>query len=488
LYFSTLSQEETGIWFLLSNSQGLLEVLGFGIAPTLTRRIALAKGKNGEHLDVDFSKESRHEIGNLIVTGRIMLVIVAIISLFASLLIGTLFISRLNLTEVPINEVKLSWLFLCIGFASSVWLDYQYSLLSGLGYVGLSNAANTFINTLLMVVNALVVLAGGGLIELAFTAMLTRISQRFIIYIYITSKKPYLLKFKGKWDWGLAKRLSKISILCWFTFLGKLLLVRTDQYFIALSIGADKIPAYQATYQLVSNLSFIASSLIKPSRIFISQLWQAGRIDKVHSMVFKNSLLGLLIMSCGASFLLSSGRELISLWLGNENFLGYSVLTVLCILFMLEVQGSSLILSARAIGREDFAISSISAGITNLILTYFLVDRLGILGVPVATAIAVFCTTTWFAFYRGLNNLKISFKEYFTKVTLLGITVFSFGLLIELVAGKMSALLFENQSSLSNIVLSILIAISIFIISAWFFLLDENNRKSITSNILRSVQ
>lgn len=483
LYFSTLSKEEIGIWFLLSNSQGLLDVLGFGIAPTLTRRIALAKGKNGENLDVDFSEESRHEIGNLVTTGKLMLIVVAFISLLISLLAGELFINQLSLAEIPVGEVKLSWLFLCIGFASSVWLDYQYSLLSGLGYVGLSNAMNTVLKTVFLFANALIVLTGGGLLELAFAAMFIRISQRFLISIYIGLKKPYLLKFKGRWNWGLAKNLSRTSVLCWFTFLGKLLLVRTDQYFIALSIGADKIPAYQAAYQLASNLGVLASSVTKPSMPFISQLWQAGKVGKVHSIVFKNSLLGLLIVVCGASFLLSSGYELISLWLGNENFVGYGVLTAICILFILDVQNGSLVLSARAIGREDFAISSISAGVVNLILTYLLINKLGILGVPLATAIAVFCTTTWFAFYRGLKNLKIPFNEYFTKVTFLGFIVFLLGISIEFSVGKILILFLKEHSLLVHIISSALISFHLFAISGWFFLLDRKRRKSLVSNI-----
>jgi O-antigen/teichoic acid export membrane protein len=482
IYFNCLSKEEVGIWFLLSNSQGFLEVLGLGIAPTLSRKIALAKGKNGSNLDTSFSETSATEIGNLVMTGRIMLLVVALTSLFVSIAAGNFFINQLDFKEVSFSEVKLCWIILSIGFSSSVWLNYQYSLLSGLGYVGITGMLDSCLNILMIVANILILLSGGGLIELAIVSMLVRMSQRFLVSVYIKLKKPYILKFKGRWNFSLAKSLSKMSFFCWMTFLGKLLLVRTDQYFIASISSVENVAVYQATYQLVSNLRVFASSMIQHSSPFLSQLWQAGEYKKMHLIILRGSLLSLLSFVCGASFLLISGEDLISLWLGAGNFIGYNVLITICLLFLLDVQSGSIIFSARAIGREDFATASLLAGILNIALSYLLVKQLGIWGVPLATVLAVMFTTTWYSFYKGLSSLKISQFTYFKNVTSKGLAVFSLCILIEFCIQK----LLETRTDYQIVPVIANASASLFVLasSIWLIVLSKGERIMFKSKVI----
>ena len=68
--FHHLPREELGVWLLLAQTSALLFILDFGLSATLTRRIALAKGKSGSDPNAPLNEESRRDIADLMETGR----------------------------------------------------------------------------------------------------------------------------------------------------------------------------------------------------------------------------------------------------------------------------------------------------------------------------------------------------------------------------------------------------------------------------------
>src|SRR5436189_6224750 len=68
--FRHLPKEELGVWLLLGQSWAAMGILDLGIGVTLTRRIALAKGKSGGDPNAPFTPESLREIADLAESGR----------------------------------------------------------------------------------------------------------------------------------------------------------------------------------------------------------------------------------------------------------------------------------------------------------------------------------------------------------------------------------------------------------------------------------
>ena len=63
-------KDEVGIWMLLGQTSALLGIFDLGLAATLTRRIALAKGKSGSDPNAPLSEKSRQEIADLVASAR----------------------------------------------------------------------------------------------------------------------------------------------------------------------------------------------------------------------------------------------------------------------------------------------------------------------------------------------------------------------------------------------------------------------------------
>src|SRR3954469_2436271 len=68
--FRHLPKEELGVWLLLGQSWVAMGILDLGLAVTLTRRIALAKGKSGGDPDAALTPETQREIADLVAGGR----------------------------------------------------------------------------------------------------------------------------------------------------------------------------------------------------------------------------------------------------------------------------------------------------------------------------------------------------------------------------------------------------------------------------------
>jgi len=479
--FRLINKEELGIWFLLGNSQQFISLLGFGIAPTLTRYIAFAKGKSGSDVNVDINEESKKEIADLVFTGQVVLRTLAVFVFFVACISGYLLIRQLTLKEAKLTTVIIAWVLLCAGNAIGVWVSYLNCWLTGIGYVGWEGVINTSIYLISIVSNIVIAFAGFGLLGLSTVTFVSGLVQRFATIAFLRSVKPELFKDKGTWDKSLAVKLFKPSLLAWLTGLGGLLIHRTDAYFIAFFQGAQSLPNYQVAYVITSTVYSFSISLADASPTFISQAWQAGDIATVHLLTIRNAQIGMSFMAAGSAFLLTVGKELFSLWLGNNSFVGYGVLIVFCIMFTLEAQQMNLVTSARATEDEKYVPAALTAGVLNIFFTWLLIKPFGLLGVALGTMIAQMLTNNWYAVYRPIIRLKLDFKVYLKKVVLLWVQLFLVSLSI-----SFTVKYFLHILEMPNwcLILAVLCVCGFtFCAFMWNKVIDNNQRDIISSKL-----
>ena len=68
--FRHLPREELGVWLLLGQSWAAMGILDLGFGVTLTRRIALAKGRSGADPNVPLTAGTLGDIADLVASGR----------------------------------------------------------------------------------------------------------------------------------------------------------------------------------------------------------------------------------------------------------------------------------------------------------------------------------------------------------------------------------------------------------------------------------
>lgn len=424
ILFRRMGHEELGLWFMLGQSGAFIGLLDLGFTPTLTRRIALAKGKSGGDPGAVLSAESQQEIADLITSGKVIFRYLTLAVFLIAWTSGCFFIGQFELKELDYHTVWLAWSVMCLGAALGVWAGMWDCVLAGVGYVGWDAILGAVLGALTLSGQIAVVWFGGGLIELAVVQVVGALFSRCATFAFLRLRQPALLRTRGHWDGNQVKSMVSPALKAWVLITGGFLVWKTDQYFIGYFLGADKIPAYQAAYQIVSNLYILAAALGTASVVFISQLWQAGDLLQIHSIVVRNLRVGLALMVCGVACLLLVGKNVIDIWLTPGHFIGEPVLWVFCITLTMQVHNVILSGATRATEHEVFAISGLTTGLLNVIFTWILIKPFGVLGVAVGTMLAETVCSTWYVPYRALKRLAMSSRAYLLKIILPILLVF----------------------------------------------------------------
>jgi O-antigen/teichoic acid export membrane protein len=140
-------------------------------------------------------------------------------------------------------------------------------------------------------------------------------------------------------------------------------------------------------------------------------------------------------MACGAGAILALGPTLFYWWLGPNNFIGYPVLVIFLVTFLLEHHANVFSTCARATDDEAYGLSSVATGIIKLLLALVLTRRFGLPGLAASTLIAQLAINDWFMVYRSVRRLKINFATHARRVLIpcagLFVTVLVFGLALQ---------------------------------------------------------
>ena len=186
--FRVMDREELGLWMVLGNSQAFLGLLGFGIMPTLTRHIALARGRAGTDLATAMPEATHQEIADLVASGRFLLRRLALLTFPLALGFGAFFLRAVELNTISHQTVLLAWGMIAAGYAIGVWISYLDCWLAGLGHVGLSGLISAVMGLVTVCGYLAVAMAGWGLVGLAAVLVVSGLLQRTVFLTLIRRK------------------------------------------------------------------------------------------------------------------------------------------------------------------------------------------------------------------------------------------------------------------------------------------------------------
>ena len=470
--FAHLRKEELGVWLLLGQSWAALGVFDLGFSAILTRRVAFAYGKHGGGRGGVLSESAVAEITDLAATGRSLFRWLALLAFTVSFGLGWSYLRNLDLHGLSVTTVWVSWGVLCLSQALGLWASSWSSLLQGVGYVGWDLVLGSLVSSLILLAQIALVLLGGGLVGLAILAAAGSLLQRSLIVWFGRSRRAELFVRRGRYKKALVREMLSPALRAWLTSLGYLLVANTDQFFIVGSQGTSAIPAYRAAFLLVINLHFLSGVFCGASQVFVSQLWQAGELGQVRSILRRNALIGLLAMGSGAGAILALGPTLFEFWLGPGNFIGYPVLGIFLATFIFEHHANVFSSCGRATDDEAYAVSSIASGVMKLFLAWTLMPRLGLAGLALSTLLAQGASNYWFMVYRPMKRLQVNFGEHVRKVIAPGAAIFLLALGLGLWANRALG----TQSPLARVALVSGVAAMLLSASLWRLVLDEAQR------------
>jgi O-antigen/teichoic acid export membrane protein len=476
--FRNLPYEELGLWLLIGQSASLFGVLDLGLNLTVTRRIAFAQGKLSS-VDSDDTKKqmSQSELADLVESSKFIYRCMAIGVFLLTSCIGALYLSSIGLDGGLFSKALTGWIVLCASNSIAILAWRWTCILQGCGFVGWESIVASVGSAFTIIIQIVAVLFGGGLISLALISAIGALMQRSMILGLARKKRPDIFQIQGNWNHELIMSLVSPSLKAWITGLGWAIAVHTDQFFVVHAGGASSLPAYRAAYLILFNFALISITVSGASSVFVSQAWEAGRIEEVRQLLVRNANVALLTIGCGGAFAIGLGSKLFDAWLGEGNFIGYPTLIFFFITMVLEVQANALSTSSRATEDEAFVYSSILAALLKVGLAVVLVRLYGLIGVAAATMISLAATNHWYMVYRGANRCKISFGSYAKQVVVPSATVFLSYLLIAFAVARLTTSFGDIVSvGTTCVCLGVTWAIAI-----WFIALNASERIAVRS-------
>jgi len=126
-----------------------------------------------------------------------------------------------------------------------------------------------------------------------------------------------------------------------------------------------------------------------------------------------NTTVGMIIMMAGVSMIAVFGDELLRIWIGPGNFVGWWILWIFCLLLTLENHHSIFArfgINAKTV--PTWGKVSVMSGALNLFFTWIGIQSLGLIGAALSKMTAQILTNNWYAVWKTLNIIEFSFAEY----------------------------------------------------------------------------
>lgn len=410
LILQFLPKDMAGIWFLFVNFGAYIAFFDLGISPTISREIGFILGKN--HSDQNVAYKA---MADIIATCIKIFQVLAGTVFAIGLVLGGIFLLKVAPAE-SYQEIKLAWLIFSVGASLNILGNAGFASLYGMGNVSAERITRSVSQLIGLAIAMSLLMAGFGLVGLSIAWVIEGLAVRLVVWKVLHSLHPEIKAYKGKARMDIVKRIALPSLKYAITGIGAILILQTDNLVIASILGTRAIPAYEAVSKMIFYIHNFAILVVTSSTPFVSRAFAEGSMDEVRRMVLRNVRYAMSISVVLLAFLAVYGKEVVDLWLGAGNFVGYPVLWTFIIMIILETHHVILATATMATGKVVFYWVAILAGALNLILSVWLGQKWGLWGIALGTMIAQLLTNNWYVPYISIQVLGLSFSKYIKRI------------------------------------------------------------------------
>lgn len=376
-----LGPVQFGIWATISTSLSLLLVLDLGIANTLTNLISEAYAQDDKGLASTYSATAFW----------LMIAVSAVLGLAGWLLWPFINWDRVFHVEflghsVASRSVAVAYAVFLVGMPAGL----AAKLLGG--YQELRNA-NLFaavgsVGSLAAII--LVVRFHGGLPTLvgASSGALVLANGVCLLWVWL-HHKPWLRPWPDKISFTASRRLLHTGSEFFLLQLAGIVVFNSDNLVIAHFIGPAEVTPYNVTWRIASYASVLQTVMIPALWPAYSEAFVRGDLSWVRKAYWR-----LMKLTTGAAGLfcalfIAFGRVIIHHWAGDAAVPHQSLVIVMSFWVMINTvmnNEACLLVATNQIRLQAWL--GVSAAIVNLVLTIWLVQRIGVLGVILGTVIS----------------------------------------------------------------------------------------------------
>lgn len=397
-----------GLWVLVGSVVAYGFLLDFGITGAVTKYVA------------EYRTRGEGEMGrSLIATALWTNTGVGLLVVVASVLLAPVFTSLFDIS--PADRITAIWLFLLAGAGVGITLPCSTTtaVLRGLQRFDLINIIGVTATLITAAATALVLILGGGVIGLAIIGIAVPLLMQLPSIWFIYRIAPEL-RYGGL---GVSrshlKKLISYSSSIFLMNLGGYLESRTDEIVIGGFLPISAVTPYSLARRLSSLPQMLTEQFLTLLLPMASEIDAKDDSAQLRSLYIISTRVTLALLLPISVVLVILTKPLLTAWVG-EAYAEYSYLVL--ILIAASVIDTSqwpagFVLQGMA-RHHPLAGMTIASGVSNLILSIFLVSRLGLTGVALGTLIPTTIICIGFVTPYAMRVIGVGVREMYAKVLL----------------------------------------------------------------------
>ncbi len=421
MMFQNFSGAEFGFWALLWSLFGYGILLDFGFGFTAQKAVA-EKTATG-----DMAGLSR-----LLATILWTFIGMAVMLLVVFMLIREPFLSRMGVLAADRGEFGKAYIVFFVGLAVMFPLGLFPEILRGLQRIDIANWVGTLSTVLNFGFLYWGLTAGWSLSVLMGISVATSAFPNMVAAVFALRRLPGISFLPKFFDWSTVKAQMGFSIAAYLITFSNMLMAKSDQLVISLTVGVALVAVYQAGFKMGEMLGLFSVQLqqvLSPAAAAMHALDDHSGLQKL--LLSSSRLTFFLVTPCyllSAVYLeplirLLTGMETVPIetwWVGQALLFAVfsSQLTNGCSKRVLMMCGDE----------RRLLYISISDAVANVILSIILALKMGVLGVALGTMIPTTLVGWLWVVPLTVNRLKIPWKSYLLhhlQGTLVPLLVFS---------------------------------------------------------------
>lgn len=403
--FQQFSEAQFGFWALLWSLFGYGILLDFGFGFTAQKAVA---GKTATGDLIGLSK--------LLATILWTFIGMALLLLVVFLLIRDPFLARMGIAEAGRDEFERAYLVFFVGLALMFPLGLFPEILRGLQRIDVANYVGTLSTVLNFVFLYWGLTAKWDLAILMGISVASSILPNLVAVGYAIRRLPGV-SFSPKWfEWRSVRSQMGFSIAAYLITFSNMLMAKSDQLVISLTLGVAMVAIYQAGYKMGEMLGLFSGQLQQVLSPAAAAMHAKGDDAGLRNLLLGSSRLTFFLVT--PCYLLSAVylEPLIRLLTGMKSVPAETWWVGQALLFAIFSSQLTNACSKRVLmmcGEERRLLYiSIVDALANVGLSIILAYQLGVLGVALGTMIPTTLVGWFWVVPLTLRKIKLSFTSY----------------------------------------------------------------------------
>lgn len=396
---------DLGLWYSFLAITSLVQLLEFGLQPTITRYISYifagAQSINAGEIPDSHDEQVNHDLlHDMIKACRKTYFLISCFAFIILLSLGSYYVYITTKLQSNTHESLLSWLLYSIGIVINFYFTYLNGIFQGAGQQSIVNKTISINKISFLLISSILIIAKFSLNGIIIANFASIIISR----LYIRAKFNIIFN-PGKNSFSTSnEQTNQLIKLLWHSTwrlgvvqLGSFMILRANQLIASSALGLSVAASYGISLQILSVLSTFSSL---PFTLKIPQITSMHvKKDKSSTIrIYKNSLYFCWItFSVSAMLLILFGGPVLGIIKSKTHLLDTIWLTALSITLLLELNHTISATFLTTLNKVPFVNASLISGAAVVILSILSVHYtlLGIGGLILSQAIVQALYNNW---------------------------------------------------------------------------------------------